>query len=43
VTTISLGGGVGEITHLVNDTGGSAKPGHIRSTLVTYPQDESRK
>ena len=43
VTTLSLGGGVGEITHLVNDAGDAAQPGHIRSTLVTYPEDESLK
>jgi len=43
VTTISLGGGVGEITHLVNEVGDAAMPGHIRSTLIAYPQDESQK
>ena len=34
VTTISLGGGMGTIAHLVNDTGAAATKGAVRQTLV---------
>ncbi|WP_175578847.1 adenylyl cyclase [Croceibacterium ferulae] len=37
VTTISLGGGMGTIAHLVNDRGAAAKPGAVRQTLTRYP------
>lgn len=37
VTTISLGGGVGSITHLVNDQGAAARPGAIHQVLARYP------
>jgi hypothetical protein len=37
VTTISLGGGMGTIAHLVNDAGDAARPGAIRQTLRSYP------
>jgi hypothetical protein len=37
VTTISLGGGKGTITHLVNEAGAAARPGAIRQTLKRYP------
>ncbi|GAA4765541.1 RICIN domain-containing protein [Stakelama sediminis] len=37
VTTISLGGGMGTIEHIVNDTGAAATRGAIRQTLVRYP------
>ncbi len=37
ITTVSLGGGKGEITHVVNDTGPTAGPAHIVSTLAEWP------
>lgn len=37
VTTVSLGGGVGSIAHLVNDQGAAARPGAIRQTLARSP------
>ena len=37
VTTISLGGGMGTIAHLVNEAGAAARPGAIRQTLKRYP------
>ncbi|MXO67121.1 adenylyl cyclase [Altericroceibacterium endophyticum] len=37
VTTYSLGGGVGTIRHLVNDTGKAAQPGAVHQTLKSYP------
>jgi hypothetical protein len=37
VTTLSLGGGVGTIAHLVNDMGEAARPGAVRQTLARYP------
>lgn len=37
VTTISLGGGMGTIAHLVNDAGAAARPGAVRQTLTRYP------
>jgi hypothetical protein len=37
VTTISLGGGMGTIAHLVNEAGAAARPGAIRQTLRSYP------
>lgn len=39
VTTISLGGGMGVIAHLVNGVGAAARPGAIRQTLVRYPAE----
>ncbi|WP_375287638.1 adenylyl cyclase [Sphingomonas sp.] len=38
VTTISLGGGMGTIAHIVNEAGAAAKPGAIRQTLRRYPE-----
>jgi hypothetical protein len=35
--TVSLGGGKGEITHVVNDVGATAKPGHVETWLTVYP------
>lgn len=37
VTTMSLGGGVGTIAHLVNDTGAAARPGATLQRLRAYP------
>ncbi|WP_448661989.1 adenylyl cyclase [Sphingomonas sp. CJ20] len=37
VTTLSLGGGVGTIAHLVNEAGAAACPGAVRQTLLRYP------
>jgi hypothetical protein len=37
VTTMSLGGGIGTIAHLVNDTGAAARPGAVMQRLVAYP------
>lgn len=37
MTTVSLGGGKGEITHVVNDAGPTAGPAHIVSTLAEWP------
>jgi hypothetical protein len=39
VTTISLGGGMGTIAHIVNEAGAAAKPGAIRQTLRRYPEE----
>ena len=39
VTTISLGGGMGTIAHIVNEAGAAAKPGAIRQTLKRYPEE----
>jgi hypothetical protein len=36
ITTVSLGGGKGEITHVVNDTGPTAGPAHVVSTLTEW-------
>ena len=41
VTTISLGGGIGEISHLVNGEGEEVKAGHIRATLRRFPVESS--
>ncbi|MCY1171946.1 hypothetical protein D9M73_120720 [compost metagenome] len=37
VTTMSLGGGVGTIAHLVNDTGAAARLGAPQQRLIAYP------
>ncbi len=37
VTTMSLGGGVGTIAHLVNDAGAAARPGDTMQRLIAYP------
>ncbi|WP_084580789.1 adenylyl cyclase [Sphingomonas azotifigens] len=37
VTTMSLGGGVGTIAHLVNDAGEAARPGAVLQRLLAYP------
>ena len=37
LTTISLGGGMGTIAHLVNDEGAAARKGAVRQTLVRFP------
>ncbi|GAA0733064.1 adenylyl cyclase [Sphingomonas sp. ABOLD] len=37
VTTMSLGGGIGTIAHLVNDTGAAARPGATMQRLLAYP------
>jgi hypothetical protein len=37
VTTMSLGGGVGTIAHLVNDAGAAARPGATMQRLLAYP------
>lgn len=37
MTTVSLGGGKGEITHVVNDSGAAANAQHIVSTLAAWP------
>ncbi len=37
VTTMSLGGGIGTIAHLVNDTGAAARPGATLQRLRAYP------
>ncbi|OAN62829.1 adenylyl cyclase [Sphingomonas sp. TDK1] len=37
VTTMSLGGGVGTIEHLVNDKGPAARPGASMQRLLAYP------
>lgn len=37
VTTMSLGGGVGTIAHLVNDSGAAARPGAVMQRLLAYP------
>jgi hypothetical protein len=37
VTTMSLGGGVGTIAHLVNDTGAAARHGATQQRLIAYP------
>ncbi|WP_333572114.1 adenylyl cyclase [Sphingomonas sp.] len=37
VTSMSLGGGVGTIAHLVNDQGAAAQPGATMQRLLAYP------
>lgn len=37
VTTMSLGGGVGSIAHLVNEVGEAARPGATMQRLLAYP------
>ncbi len=37
VTTMSLGGGVGTIAHLVNEAGAAARPGATLQRLLAYP------
>lgn len=37
VTSMSLGGGVGTIAHLVNEAGASARPGATMQRLLAYP------
>ncbi|MGN6375225.1 MAG: adenylyl cyclase [Sphingomonas sp.] len=37
ITTISLGGGMGTVAHLVNDAGAAARKGADKQTLVRYP------
>ena len=37
LTTISLGGGMGTIAHLVNDKGAAARKGAVRQTLKAFP------
>jgi len=34
---MSLGGGIGTIAHLVNDTGAAARPGAVLQRLLSYP------
>ena len=43
VTTISLGGGMGTIAHIVNEEGAAAKKGAIRQTLDHYPPQGGAK
>lgn len=38
LTTVSLGGGKGEITHVVNDVGETAKQGHTVVRLKDWPE-----
>ncbi|HEV8631237.1 MAG TPA: coagulation factor 5/8 type domain-containing protein [Thermoanaerobaculia bacterium] len=37
LTTVSLGGGVGTIAHIINDAGDPASSGHTLATLTSYP------
>ena len=43
VTTISLGGGMGTIAHIVNEEGAAAKKGATRQTLNRYPPKGAAK